>query len=461
MEKQKEKRLALGTRLAYGSGDTACNIVFGMTTALLTLFYTDYAGVPVAIVGLVMLVSRVFDGVSDLIMGFIVNKTNSRWGKARPWILWMAIPYCVCAVLLFTVPQSTTTVQFWYMLITYNLCTTVCYTAINVPYGTLSTLMTKSSHERDLLSIFRMAMAPLGRMVAVSLTLPLVKRLGDTQAAWVKATMLWVVLAFILLVICFAKCKETVVYEEAERSKVSMGQNLKALASNQYFWATLILWTVTCVHSTIVGTVMPYYCKYIYLNSDWAYSVLYFAETLVLVGGAMLCPLFLRRVGKRNISLAGCILAIVAQAAFLLNPYSYAWALTTTIIRSLGIAPLIALVFGMMGDTVEFGYWKTGVRQEALVFGAGSLGFKFGTGITSAIITSLLSYAGYLSSSDDTVLTQPQSALDMVRGIYSWGIILVWVIALIVLVLYKLDKNYKKITAEIEERDAAKQLAQE
>ena len=117
-------RLSVGTRIAYGCGDTACNIVFGMISTLLTLFYTDYAGVSLLTVGTVMLVSRIFDGTSDVIMGFIVNRTHSKWGKARPWIIWMAIPYCITAVALFTIPQTGGSLQFWYIFVTYNLCTT-------------------------------------------------------------------------------------------------------------------------------------------------------------------------------------------------------------------------------------------------------------------------------------------------------------------------------------------------
>ena len=106
MNETKTGGLNVGVRISYGLGDTACNIVFGMISALLTLFYTDYAGVAVATVGLAMLVSRVFDGFSDVIMGVLVSKTKTKWGKARPWILWMAIPYAVCAVSMFCVPQS-------------------------------------------------------------------------------------------------------------------------------------------------------------------------------------------------------------------------------------------------------------------------------------------------------------------------------------------------------------------
>lgn len=173
--------LTWGTRISYGLGDTACNVVFGMITALLTLFYTDYCGISVASVGLVMLISRIFDGTSDVIMGVIVNHTKSRWGKARPWILWMAVPYVICAIAMFCVPQSSETIQFWYIFVTYNLCTTVCYTAINVPYGTLSTMMTRSSHERDLLSVVRMALSPVGKIIAVTFTMPVCACLAMTR----------------------------------------------------------------------------------------------------------------------------------------------------------------------------------------------------------------------------------------------------------------------------------------
>lgn len=370
-------RLSWWNRLAYGCGDTACNIVCGMINALLTLFYTDYAGIPIATAGIVMLVSRIFDGTSDVIMGVIVNKTKSRWGKARPWLLWMAIPYVICAIAMFTVPQTSESVQFWYIFVTYNLCTTVCYTAINVPYGTLSTMMTRSSHERDLLSVVRMAIAPVGRMIAVTLTMPVVKLFGDTQAAWVKAMAMWCAIALVMLLICFANCKERVQIEAVKnQQKAGVKKNLKALLGNKYFWATLILWTITCVHQTLVGTVTPYYCKYIFGNDSWMYSALYFGESVTLIIGAMVCPSLLRRFRKRDISLAGCIVAVVAQAAFFLNPYSYSWMLGTTIVRALGQAPITAIVFGMMGDVIEYGQWRSHIRQESLVFGGGSLGLK-------------------------------------------------------------------------------------
>ena len=126
-----KKKLSVSTRLCYAGGDVGCNIVFGMIGTLLTLFYTDYVGISAATVGLVMLLSRCFDGFSDLVMGVIVERTNSKWGKSRPWLLWMSVPFALSAVLLFTVPHTTGMLQFLYLFVTYNFCTTICYTAIN------------------------------------------------------------------------------------------------------------------------------------------------------------------------------------------------------------------------------------------------------------------------------------------------------------------------------------------
>ena len=185
--------------------------------------------------------------------------------------------------------------------------------------------------------------------------------------------------------------------------------------------------------------------------------MLYLAEALTLVVGAMICPILLRRFGKQQISLVGAIIAVVAHAAFLFNTDSFTWALVTSIVRALGEAPLTAVVFGMLGDIVEFGQWKTHIRQESLIFAGGALGFKLGNGITSAIISKLLDSAGYISSSGAAVV-QPDSALAMIQNIYVWGPVLVWIIAVVVLFLYKLDKKYPAIMKELAEREARGEL---
>lgn len=169
------------TKVAYGSGDVACNITFGVITALLTLFYTDYVGVTPIVIGQIMLISRVFDGISDFIMGYIVAHTNTKWGQSRPWILWSAVPFCLSLVLLFTVPVTSATLTWIYIFVTYNFCTTITFTALNLPYGSLSAMLTRDPQERDLVSVYRMAMSPFGRILVSLCTLPMVKMFGNTR----------------------------------------------------------------------------------------------------------------------------------------------------------------------------------------------------------------------------------------------------------------------------------------
>lgn len=452
------KKLTWETRISYAGGDVACNVIFGMIGTLLTLFYTDYVGINPATVGMVMLVSRLFDGISDLIMGIIVERTNSRWGKSRPWILWMSVPYALSAVLLFSVPKSTALVQAIYLFVTYNFCTTICYTAINLPYGSLSAMMTRDSSERDMLSIVRMGLSPLGRIMAVTCTLPLVKLFGDNQAAWVKTMSVWAVVALILLIICFWRCKETVVISAKQNKEaIPLKKGLKGLVKNQYFWAVLILWMLQSVSFGISGTILPYYCKYIFHNDTWMYSFLYLTETLILVACIFSCTPFIRKFGKRNVAFAGALIALAGQLLFFLNPQSFSWMVMSCVARAIGLAPLNAVVFGMIGDVVEFGQWKNHMRQESLVFAGGSIGTKVGAGVASAAMTGLLSVAGYISSSTGAVV-QPQEVLNMIVSIYKFGPIIVAVLAVITLFFYKLDKQYPAIMTELMQRESHGEL---
>lgn len=442
----------LKEKISYGCGDVACNVVNGLAFSLITLFYTDYVGISAGAVGLAMLLSRMFDGVSDIIMGFIVNNTHSKWGKARPWMLWMAIPFAVGTLLMLAVPQTNATLQFIYIMVTYNFVTTICYTAINVPYGTLSAMMTRSSRGRDLLGVFRMGMSPFGRIMSVTFTLPLVKFFGDTQIAWIKAMSIWAVLAAVLLIICFRNCEERVHIEAAAKSKISIKDNLKALVINKYFWAVMVLWIVQASYNTVFGTSAPYFCKYILGNDEWVYSTIYTMETVILILGVMISP-FLLRFGKRNLALTGALITITAQIVLLINPQNLTLVFAVTVFRALGTVPLNAFVFGMIGDVIEYGQWRTHVRQESLVMSGSSMGMKFGQGAAGGLIGLLMEASGYISSTTGSVV-QPQTALDMIQNIFIWGPVILWGMAAIVLIFYRLDKRYPSIMEELKERES-------
>ena len=329
-------------------------------------------------------------------------------------------------------------VQSVYIFVTYNFCTTVCYTAINLPYGSLSVMMTRVSSKRDMLSVVRMGLSPLGKIIAVTCTTPLVKLFGKDQAAWVKTMMVWAVIALILLLICFINCKETVVIAGKEKAeKVPVGKGLKLLVTNQYFWAVLLLWMFQSVFFSVSGTIL--------------------AEILTMVVCIFLCAPLIRKFGKRNIALAGSCIALGGQLLFFLNPYSLPWTVMSCLARAVGLAPLNAVVFGMIGDVVEFGQWKTHVRQKSLIFAVGSIGTKVGAGVASAAMTVLMSFAGYISTSSG-MATQPQSALNMIIQIYKFGSLIVAGGVLIVLLFYKLDKKYADIMKELIDREARGEL---
>ncbi|STV79181.1 putative xylose transporter [Klebsiella michiganensis] len=314
-------------------------------------------------------------------------------------------------------------------------------------------MMTRASWERDMLSITRMSMSPFGRILAVACTLPLVKYFGDDQAAWIKTMSIWAFLALLLLLFCFYKCEEKVVIKAREKQgNVPVKTQLSALFRNQYFWASAILWTAQSVYYTVVGIALPYYCRYV-LGDDTFYSSIFVAETACIIIFTFLSSVPIRKYGKRNVALCGIVLATIGQVLFMFNSDDYHWALANAIIRGIGFAPLNAVLFGFCGDAVEFGQWKTRVRQEGMIFSAGSVGTKLGAGIAAAVISGLLSMAGYVSSSSGSGV-QPQSAIDMINHVYLYGSFFLWIVVIITLLFYRLDKQYPQIMHDLKEREA-------
>ena len=210
------EKIGLFEKIAYGGGDLASNLILVLSSTFVTFFYTDALGLNAAIIGMIMMVSRFLDGTSDIIMGFIVDKTRSKHGKARPWLLWLAIPITVSLILMFTVPQTGDFGKYVYVAITYNLVTTILYTAINIPYGALTSLMSRDQDQRMVINIFRMTMAQIGSLIINAITLPIVNSLGGSgdQKSWIITSVIYGIAALILFLLCFFKTKERVKVNE-------------------------------------------------------------------------------------------------------------------------------------------------------------------------------------------------------------------------------------------------------
>lgn len=309
-----------------------------------------------------------------------------------------------------------------------------------------------------MLSIFRMGIAPFGRILAVSFTLPLVMKFGDNQAAWIKTMAIWAVIAVILNLWCFAKCKETVEIEARKNVKVPLKKSLKALFTNQYFYAGIFFQMLQNILFGITGTMLPYYCKYVFGNDSWLYSVFYLVETALMIFITMaFSPMLLKRFGKKKMSLGGIVIAVLGQVIFMINPYNITFVMVGCALRGIGFAPLNSVFYGFVNEAVEFGQWKTHIRQEGPIFAGSNMGTKFGAGMASVVMTSLMGWAGYISSTGGAVV-QPVSAVNMIVRIYTWGPILVFAAYTVLLLVYKLDKKYPAIMAELAERESRGEL---
>lgn len=442
--------VSLREKICYGLGDSACNVVYGLCSTLLTFFYTDYVGVDIALVGIIFLITRFFDGVSDIIMGFITDRTHSKWGKARPWILWMSVPYAVTFVLLFLIPADASAwVQGIYIFVTYNLVNTVVYTALNLPYSTMASLITRDEKSRASTQAWRIFCGPGGKMIVTVSTIPLVQAFGNDQRSWIIVACIYAVIALILLLICFFNIEERVVIEAAKDKTFTVKENLKALFSNQYWAICLGLWGFMVMMSTVTGTIETYYCKYT-LGNEALYSPIYAAELISQCIVVLIVPHFVPRFGKRNLTLAGILLVIVAQLVWMSNPLSVPIAMVSGVLRGIGVAPLWACVFPMIADSAEFGQWKTHVRQDGMIFSAASVGSKLGGGLASAGIGLLMDSVGY----DGTLAAQSPEAMDMIYNICMYAPIIFSVIIVVLCLLYKLDKIYPQVIADLKERDA-------
>ena len=452
------QRVPLYEKFAFASGDVACNFVFGFTGSLLTLFYTDYAGVSAAVVGLVMLVSRCLDGFSDIVFACIVEKVKSKHGKARPWILWMSVPFGITYILLFTVPQDCTqAVKGIYIFVTYNLCTTIVYTALNLPYGSLSSLLTRDTRQREILQAFRMGLSPIGRILVTAVSLPIVEAFGDGMGAWIKTSFIFASVAVLLLLFCFFGTKERVDFRELEEKlekekgrKKSNKENFIVMLKNRYWALCFGLWGVMVLTSTANSTILGYYAKYI-LGDQIYVSQIYTAEQIAMILYILfVTPALVKFIGKRNMVMFGMFLVIIAQLILMTNPTSVFMVTALAVVRGFGYGPLWGLVFAMLADACEYGQWKFHVRNDTFLFSAGSIGSKLGGGIAAGMVGVVLSVCGYVGTAGQ----QTQQSLDAIYWIYVFLPIVLAVVQIIFCLLYKLDKMLPMITKELEEREA-------
>lgn len=444
-------KVTFGERVAYGFGDFSSNILYSAMGVYLMLYYTDVVGVNAIAVGLIMTASKVFDGVSDLIMGVIIDRTKSRYGKARVWILRLVIPYAIGNILLFAVPVGWgVTAKLVYIFFSYNLAFTVLFTAINLPYATLTALMTQDQYERSVLAIFRMVLATSGTLFIKTCTMPVVRFFGGeaNPRAWTLTFVVFGALEIITFMITFLFTRERVQATETKKDSVPVSQGFKALLKNKYWFIATINLILIFVVQGVSNSAEAYYTKQVLGNSDLVGTFgVAFQLTQIICMVTFIAPL-VKKFGKRNVLLAGAVVMAVGYAIMGIGAKSMQLLIAGCVLRGIGNAGVSACQFAMVTDTIEYGEWKTGIRTEGLVNSAASFGQKIGNGLSVLILSIILNIGGYVG----TAATQTAGAIMSIKAAYIYVPILLTAVQFLILLFYKLDKEYPAILADLEKR---------
>lgn len=440
-------------RIAYGLGDYAGNLVYSAISAFLLVYYTECVGMSAGVAASVMAVSKVFDGVSDLIMGRVVDRTHTKWGKARPWIIRASIPLAICTVLMFSMPESVTGgMQAAYAFITYNLVSTVFYTMLNVPYASLQGLMTVNQYERGVLGNVRMLLATFGTMTINTVVPILTGAFGgnSSRRAW-TLTMIILMAAFVIInSMTFFFCKERVVDETASQNSGDKAQKgpgvltcLKSLVVNKY-WVLMVifLFALYFMMSTFFGG-NYYFAQYV-LNSEGSYSLLSNALSISQMAIMFVTPAIMIKMKKRTLGIIGMGAAGAGFILTALAGQNVAVVVAANVIKGIGFGCSAAVMWGMLQDSITYGQWLTGVQAIGMGNSASSFTMKIGSGLGTAALGWILGAGGF-----DTNPSGASSILSINISVI-WIPLLVCVVSIICMVLFDLDKKYDKAVSDLE-----------
>ncbi len=442
--------ISLKEKIAYFVGECgSCGMFYYLTITLSTYFFTDVMHLSATTLGTIIIASRIFDGVSDLIVGSLVDRTHTKWGKARPWVLISTLPYALAMVLLYCLPATWTTAhQVAYVVITYNLAVTICYTVENIPWGSLPALMTRDKVQRSQMHSIRMLASPLGSAIGVSTAMPLISAMGGRQQDWITVMSILAVVGVLCNIFAVAVIKERVVSqpEEAAQSKKSNRKDIPSAVRNPYWWVAILITLVWNTFSVATATLTPYYTKYFLLN-DQITTAINNAQTITMALSAFSCYWLTKKLEKSTILKGTMVISLAGQLLLISNALNLTVILVGTVIRSVGFGCMGACMFAMATDAIEYGHWFTGHRAESTTYSAVGIGNKLGVLLGSGILTILLGAAGY----DGTLSVQSASAMTMIRFLYLWTPVVLAVVTIVIMCCYRLDKRYNAVVSDLQQ----------
>ena len=442
-------RLSFSEKLAYGLGDTASNFYFQFFNLFLVFYYTDIFGLAAGAVGTMMLVLRVFDAVIDPAMGAIADRTSSRWGKFRPYILWMALPYGILGYVMFLNPHLTAGGKLAYAYVTYGLMW-VAYSAINIPYSALMGVMSPSSAQRTSLSAFRFVCAFVGGYLITQFIVPLKQALGGgNEAEGIRRTMLiFSVLSVALFLFTFAQTRERVAPPVGQ--KRDFLADLRNLFSNGPWIALFFSALFTLINAAVRNGCAIYFFKYV-VGDEARFTKYGAIGSIAFIAGAMCTKWVLKLGDRRTLMITLSIInAVLIGVFYLVNPQRQNTLIVLNVLASFVVGPTPAILWSMYADTADFGEWKFGRRSTGLVFSASVFSQKVGLAIGAGALGWLLSYYGFVAN---TALGP--SALNGIRLLFSVIPMVLALLGAFAIFFYPItDVRMKEIEADLARRKA-------
>lgn len=425
---ENNKKVPMLNKMAYALGTGGGNVFSQIAAAFLLQYYTDTALIGAGAIATMFLVCRVFDGISDLLMGGIIDRTKTKLGKARPWLIASGPLSLLGIVLLMNVPMGLSEGgKLAYAYITYIFMAVIVYTIYGIANTAMLPLMTKNPKEHTMLATFSAIGNNAIGLVAGSAITPLVVNLG-----WRTSSIILGLVACVLILISGLLNKEVDAGEEIEKKEsIPMSKQLPAVLKNKYFFILLLVGAFSLLMNANAIGAQIYYCNLV-LGDMGLMSKFMIAGQLPGLLILFLMPYISNKYSKQTFLLIGSVFLIIGFAISGFAGTNTTLLLVGTVIRSLGAGPLLSAVFALVPDVVEYGYWKYGVRSEGLISSAQSVGSKVGIGFGSAITGWILAAVKY----DPTAVEQSQAVIDAVKFDFTWlGMIISVVIFVIVLML--------------------------
>ncbi|MEU4155313.1 glycoside-pentoside-hexuronide (GPH):cation symporter [Actinoplanes sp. NPDC026670] len=426
------------TKLAYGWGSLGNNIIYGFVATYLALFYTDELGIAAASASLLFLIVRVVDALFDPVMGMLVDRTSSRWGRFRPYLLFTPPVLGLLTVLAFSVPKLDGSATLALAYVSYLLWG-LSFSAMDVPYWSMSAALTVDASERTSLVMVPRTLASIGFIGVNIVTLPLVAALS-----WQAVSVVYAITAIILTWITFARVREREDYVPSPR--YGAREMLALFARNGPLLLLLLAMLLTEIAFTIRSIIPAYYLRY---NFDAEALVPAFIGVFAIttVTGSLLSPAVAKLWGKRRAALAGLAVTTVTSIGSWLTGYeSLTPMLVWIAITGLGYGVTNITLLSMLADTVEYGQWRTGRRTEGLVFSSNIFKTKVASALGASLGLALLGVFGYVANTDQTRATLDglHATMTIVPGV-------IGVLAAIPLIWYRLDESrHAELVRELE-----------